>query len=454
MEKGQESKSESSRSDDDRESAAGEPSRIVAGFWEKAGAWALPRDSRGEGYGPILRERWVEISFCTLFVFASSWGQTFLLSIFQPSWREELSLSKGAMGALYGGATLASGLLLPLAGRWLDRAPSDRAAAVTLAGLAIGGLIAAAASEVWMLALALFALRFFGQGLSANVGVTRAARWFEHNRGKAVSLAGLGFPLGEAVLPAVVTILIGVMGWRWAWVALAGIAVAVLGPVAYALLRRRRAARGLSKPLPTRRTHDHGARGSLMRDWRFYGMLAVTAPVPFVGTGVIFFQGTIAADRGWPASVFPTGFILFAVIRALFSLSAGAWVDRVGSLRLLAAPTTLFALGLVLLTQPSPAFAFGFFALLGVGFGAASGVMTTAWTDLFGAHRIGLVKSLSSSFAVICAALAPIVFGYALDAGVSIESILWICAAAMVAISWPMSVILRRGSPAFVRCAS
>ncbi|HEX9785867.1 MAG TPA: hypothetical protein VGA56_24455 [Opitutaceae bacterium] len=62
-------------------------------------------------------------------------------------------------------------------------------------------------------------------------------------------------------------------------------------------------------------------------------MLAVTAPVPFVGTGVIFFQGTIGEIRGWSPAVFPTGFMLFAIVRALFSLSAGAWVDRIGSVR-------------------------------------------------------------------------------------------------------------------------
>lgn len=86
------------------------PVRVLAGFWEKAGAWALPTDHQGEGYGQVARHNGPRIGFCLLFVFASSWGQTFLLSVFQPAWMAALDLGPGAMGALYGGATLASGL--------------------------------------------------------------------------------------------------------------------------------------------------------------------------------------------------------------------------------------------------------------------------------------------------------------------------------------------------------
>jgi hypothetical protein len=143
----------------------------------------------------------VEIAYCTLFVFTSSFGQTFFLSLFSPHWGAALGLSAGTLGLVYGLATLAAGALLPLSGRWLDSAPSGRAGLVTFGGLTTACLVAAAVSNLWLLAAAMFLLRFFGQGMCVNVGLTRAARWFDHNRGKAVSLAVTGFPLGEAVLP-------------------------------------------------------------------------------------------------------------------------------------------------------------------------------------------------------------------------------------------------------------
>ncbi len=423
--------------------------RMVAGFWEKAGALALPRDTHGEGYRALLKTRRIEIAYCTLFVFASSLGQTFLLSLFSPHWSAALDLSPAAMGSLYCGATLAGGLLLPMTGNWLDRAPSGRAGLAAYGGLFAGCLLAASVSSVWTLALALFVLRFSGQGVSVNVGITRVTRWFEHNRGKALSLTVLGFPLGEAVLPITVTVLIGALGWRGAWLALAAVCVLVVAPSASVLLAKRRAKYGLAQAPETSPPSSWAERMAVLRDWRFYAMLVVTVPVPFAGTGIIFFQSTIAETRGWGPAIVPTGFVVFALVRALFSLSAGAWVDRIGSLRLLAAPTTLFAAGVACLTFDSPLFAYAFFALLGVGFGAASGVMTTAWADLFGAERIGQVRGLSGVVGVGATAIAPMVFGWALEIGIPINTLLWGNVLFIAGCTWPMCVVLaRRGQHA------
>lgn len=144
------------------------PTHVLAGFWQKSAGWALPRDRRGEGYWQLARNNSPQIGFCLLFVFASSWGQTFLLSVFQPHWMLALRLNPAEMGLIYGAATLASGLLLPWAGRWLDRASPALTGTVTLLGLAFFSALAAAVTNVAVLAVALFGLRFFGQGLSAN----------------------------------------------------------------------------------------------------------------------------------------------------------------------------------------------------------------------------------------------------------------------------------------------
>lgn len=415
----------------------------IGGFWQKAGGWLMPLGEGGEGYGALLRTRGREIGYCALLVFASGIGQTFLLSLFQAQWRQTLGLTEAQMGALYGGATLASGLLLPWAGRWFDVVAVRTATIVVLGGLSLAAVAAGSVVSIWMLAVALFLLRFFGQGLASMLGITCAARWFNRNRAKAVSLTGLGFPLGEALLPALLVLSIAGLGWRATFWILAVVAVGGFLPLALRLLR------GGHGPY-TEATeaagaaHSDGRRSKLLQDWRFYAMLAISVPVPFMGTGIIFFQASIAEARGWNAAIFPTGFIVFAVVRAGFSLVAGSWADRLGSLRLLPLPTSLFALGLLCLLPSPVAFAYVFFAILGVGFGASSGILTAAWTEIFGAERIGLVKGLSGSVGVFSTALAPVAFGMAFAAGISLNLLLTSCAVAILAVAWPLSVVLSR----------
>src|SRR5690606_38496566 len=186
------------------------------------------------------------------------------------------------------------------------------------------------------------------------------------------------------------------------------------------------------------------AKRAVLSDWRFYAMLGMMWPLPFIGTGIIFFQAVIAEGRGWSPAVFPTGLMVFAAVGAVCSLSAGAWVDRLGAVRLLAAPAFLCAAALAFLLRPEPVWAYVFFAVLGMSFGSSGAVGTAAWTELFGAARIGTIRAMSSAFAVFTTALAPVVFGLALEHGVPVEGIVLACAVLLLAVSWPLSLAVRR----------
>lgn len=421
---------------------------VLGGFWQKSVGWTIPRDERGGGYWQLAREHSAEIGFCLLFVFASGWGQTFMLSVFQPYWMRALDLNPAEMGLIYGGATLASGLLLPWAGRWLDRASPALTGTVTLLGLTCFSLLAAAVTNVAVLAVALFGLRFFGQGLSSNVGTVNAARWFHHNRGKAISLAALGFPLGEAILPMMVTLGALTLGWRETWCVLAGVCALVLIPTARLLVARHppTAADVDDEETDERRDDDERAakRRSILRDGRFYAMLAMMAPLPFVATGVIFFQATLAEQRGWSGAIFASGFFVYAVVRAACSISAGAWVDRLGAVRLLPVPALAAAVGLALLVRPEPVFAYLFFIAFGLGFGASGAIITAAWTEMFGTEQLGSIRAMSSSFSIFLTAAAPMCFGLAFNRAMPVEVVLFACVLLMLGLAWPASIVVRR----------
>lgn len=163
--------------------------------------------------------------------FASSFGQTFFIALFADPLRAATGLGHGGWGTLYAVATLASALSIGVVGHLADRRPMAVPATAVLGLLALGAVAMSAAEAIWLLGLAVFLLRFAGQGMASHVAMTAAARWFQATRGRALALVSLGHPLGEAVLPALVVGLTAWLGWRASWLAVAlGLAV-VLAPL-------------------------------------------------------------------------------------------------------------------------------------------------------------------------------------------------------------------------------
>lgn len=115
--------------------------------------------------------------------FTSSAGQTFFIGIFGQDIRSEFSLSHTQWGALYLMGTLASALLLPWSGQLIDRIELRWFVCTALLGLVIACISISLVNSVVSIALAVFLLRQFGQGLTGLRGSTSMARCFGANLG-------------------------------------------------------------------------------------------------------------------------------------------------------------------------------------------------------------------------------------------------------------------------------
>ena len=168
------------------------------------------------------------LGFGVLMTFCSSVGQTFFISLFSGEIRAAFALSDGEFGSLYSLGTLASATLLLGAGRLIDRVPLQLFAAAVLVLLATVCLLMGLAGNALVLVVALFGLRFFGQGLASHSAIVAMGRYFEATRGRAVSIATLGHTLGEAVLPSIAVAALALAGWRQVWSGAAVILIALV----------------------------------------------------------------------------------------------------------------------------------------------------------------------------------------------------------------------------------
>ncbi|MEO1552201.1 MAG: MFS transporter, partial [Pseudomonadota bacterium] len=158
-------------------------------------------------------------------MFSSSFGQTFFISIFAGEIRETFGLTHGQWGGIYTLGTLASAAVMLWAGGLADRIPAQRLGASVMVLLALTCLCMAVVPQAVLLPLVIFGLRFCGQGMLGHIAIVSLGKWFARQRGRANSVMSLGYLMGEACLPFIAVVLIGVLGWRSVWGLAAGAAL-------------------------------------------------------------------------------------------------------------------------------------------------------------------------------------------------------------------------------------
>ena len=121
----------------------------------------------------------------------SNFGQTFFISLHGADIKQAFGLTNTSFGGLYSAMTLLSALVVLYSGRLIDKWPLSRFTSFVFLGFTAGCLFMGFASHIVMLAMALFFLRHFGQGLSGHTGITATARAFPEQRGRAVAIIQL-----------------------------------------------------------------------------------------------------------------------------------------------------------------------------------------------------------------------------------------------------------------------
>ncbi len=406
-------------------------------------------------YLRFIRSEIPLLSYGLSFTFLSSFGQTFLVSLFVPAFLIEFAISNGEFGALYAGATLASALLLPWAGSWMDRMRLTHFTLAVVLVLAASAFLLAVSWSLWVLAVALLGLRLAGQGLSGQTALTAMARYFGPGRGKALSLTSLGFPLGEGVLPLLIAASIGAVGWRMSWGVVGGMVLVVFAPALVLLLRNAGVELDPTKASPKDEGHSSeegagsdagatppGASGSgerpdtspprggwnrreVLGDPLFWFVLPAALLPPFWVTGFFLYQTAIAGIKGWSLPLMASAFVAFAITRVVLSLLAGGWIDRFSARRVFPLSPLPLALGCAILWHFDAAWAaWGFMASLGVAVGISGTVKPALWAELYGVRHLGAIQTMMAALMVLSTAGSPVLIGFALDTGVALEHLL------------------------------
>lgn len=395
-------------------------------------------------YGDLLRRHGGTVAFGFGLAFLSAIGQTFFISLFGPDIRSAFGLTHGSFGALYSAATLASGLLMIWVGGILDRVSTGAYALVALLGLSLAALGLSLAPNVLALGLALFCLRLFAQGMLSHAAVTSTARLPQAIRGRAVSLALMGFSASEIAMPLVGVALVGWLGWVGAWRFAGAIPLAAALLVALGILARRHAEQGGPAAAPVVPAPGPFSRWSLLRDWRFLIFIPCMVAPPAINTGYFFHQRLLADLQGWSLELLALSVSAYAVTAVVATMATGWLVDRFGATLLCRGHLLPLGAGsLVLLGNSGPYDAFLMFGLFGVTAAANGVVVPAVLAEIFGTTHLGTIRGLAAALMVVGSATTPVVFGLLFDWQVPLSALAIGCAIFVVGASF-LTVSLRR----------
>jgi len=374
------------------------------------------------GYLKLLRNRWPALSFGFLAVFWGNFGQTFFVGVFSASIQAHLQLSAGTYGAVYSLATLASALTVVWAGSLIDRVALRTYTTSLCLGLSMAALLMWQANSLVLLGLGFFCLRLFGQALLPHTGMTTMARCFDEHRGKSLSVASSGVPVGEIVMPLLGVFLIAWIGWQDTFLMIGVFMAAFALPLMRFLIRisglhsEQHADAKPAQPSVTRKM--------LLTDRRYWLALPGLMAPPFIVTGIFIHQDFVIVSQGWTAAWFALCFVVYGVVHWLASIVSGVLVDRFSAVRLLPFYLLPMALGLFVLSLLSGQWvALVLMILLAITIGSIPPITGSLWPEIYGVESLGTIRSMNVALMVFATSLSPIVYGLCIDAGISSTSL-------------------------------
>lgn len=390
---------------------------------------------------------WVILVVTTIGILMSIPGQTAGVSVFTDHLIAATGLSRLSLSYAYLIGTLASGLLLPLGGEFIDRFGARLVVAgasvwlgLTLVYLSVCDRIAQQLSTWFslstsvpmafaVLCLGFVSLRFSGQGMLTLVSRTTLGKWFDRRRGMASGTAGIFLSFGFSAAPLLLSFFIDGLGWRGAWLCLAGLIGLGMSTLGWLFYRDNPEECGLvmdgrmppapvplaadqspasSPPSPQPRPSRDFTRAEALTTLAFWAVTLALASQALTITGITFHIVDIGAAAGLLEKQTVAIFLPIAIFSTLTGYLVGIVSDR-AQLRLLFIAMMVFeAVGIVGMAHLDNG-PLRLLAVVGLGIsGGCFGTLSTVTMPrFFGRLHLGAIAGVEMMTLVIASAIGP-----------------------------------------------
>ena len=366
------------------------------------------------------------IIFGFIFTFFSSFGQSFFLGLFNSSIRDALSITQGQFGSIYASATLLSSFLLIWVGKKIDDINIFKFAFFVTLLLSFSCFFFSKISSITFLFIAIFLMRFSGQGMMSHTATTTISRYFTKSRGKALSTSWFGLSTAEFILPVLIVYLLTITSWQNIWISISILVLIFLPIISFILIKSLNfdSREETNEKDFKEKNIKQWKRIEVLKDYRFYIVCLNMLAMPWIATGVFVYQSFITESKGWGTFIIAQSFMVYSVLSVITLLASGFLIDKFTSRKLLIFMNIpLLFSALVLIYFDTPITAFIFLGLIGISNGLANVLGSSTWAEIYGVKYIGSIKALTTALMVFSTAFGTALFGLLIDKGYTIEQI-------------------------------
>lgn len=361
-------------------------------------------------YGWVI----LAISFITV---AISYGIRFSFAVFYVSVLQEFGWSRADTALIFSINIIVYGASAPISGILVDRLGPRKFMALGATLLAIATATCSLTSQIWHLYVLFGVLVSFGICATGYVpNAVLISHWFIKRRGAAFGIFAAGFAVAYIVASGV-EYLIGLIGWRSSFVALALLAAGITPVIAIfqrldprdkgllpdgepreARLPNAQAVRAEALVVDKKWASEEWSLPKAIRTFRFWFLFIANMFMWGVSVNLILAHQIIfAVDEGYSRAFGALIFSLYGVFHAVGNL-LGFVSDRLGREMTITIGLIVCALGIMMLVlnqgNQTPWLMYAYSLLFGTGIGVVSPTFTASVADLFQGKNFGAINGL------------------------------------------------------------
>jgi MFS family permease len=368
---------------------------------------------------------WLIVAVAALVSFSEVAFLQPVLGVFMRPLHDEFGWSRATISGSIGVGSLAGAVLSPVVGRVLDRWGGRWVMAGAGTSIALCLFFLAGVQSLVLF----YVLYTIGRaavvsvlGLASSVAVSN---WFIRNRGPAIAIMNFGTRLGQAVLPAIVAVMVIQFGWRSGFVALGLIVLLCTVIPSILIVRRRPEDLGLlpdggSGLVQQRHAADveevDWTAGAAVRTRAFWLLTAATSITMMAHSALFLHLISYLQDQGMGTGVAVSVISLTSLVGGLGGLLGGIVQRRIGARRTLSFSLAGQATSLLYLLNVSTlpeAYVFAvYYGLVG---GTTIILNSMIFAVYFGRRSLGTIRGIASPFQLFFNAAGPFLGGLSYD---------------------------------------